>query len=239
MKRALSVFAILFVAASPVHAADNIDRIDQLPQSEFRQVSEDLGAALSYKALIPAEPLGLGGFDIGVEVTDTNIHNRDAWDHAFSGAAPDPLYIPKLHVHLGLPAAFDIGAFYGQAPNSNVELWGAELRYAIIEGSTAMPALAVRGTYSQLSGVDQLDLHTSGLELSISKGIAMFTPYGGLGRVWTTAQPVGIPTLKTEEFDQDKYFVGCNLNLGIINLAIEGDKTGDTDSYGLKLGFRF
>jgi hypothetical protein len=67
----------------------------------------------------------------------------------------------------------------------------------------------------------------------------MFTPYAGLGRVWTTSQPVGIPTLQSEEFDQDKYYVGCNLNLAVINLAIEGDKTGDTSSYGLKLGWRF
>jgi hypothetical protein len=238
MKRALAIFGILFIAASPVCAASDI-QINQLTQSEFRQVSEDAGAAFSYKALTPAEPLGLFGFDIGVEVTATNIHNSDAWDQAFSGSAPDPVYVPKVHLHLGLPLAIDIGAFYGEAPDSNVSLWGGELKWAFIKGSTVMPAIAVRATYSQLSGVDQLDFHTRGLELTISKGIAMFTPYAGLGRVWTTSQPVGIPTLQSEEFDQDKYYVGCNLNLAVINLAIEGDKTGDTSSYGLKLGWRF
>jgi len=35
--------------------------LGQLTQSEFRQLSEDLGAALAYKALIPAEPLDITG----------------------------------------------------------------------------------------------------------------------------------------------------------------------------------
>ena len=239
MKRALSAFGILLVAASPVHAASNIDQINQLLQTEFRLLSEDLGAALSYKALTPAEPLGITGFDLGVEVTATKIQNTDVWDRVISGSAPSTLYLPKLHVHKGLPLGFDIGAFYSSVPNSNIRLWGGELRYAIIQGGTATPALGVRGTYSKLSGVDQLDFHTTGLELTVSKGFLMFTPYAGLGRVWTTSQPVGVPSLNNEEFSEGKYFVGGNFNLGLANLALEADKTGGATSYGLKLGFRF
>lgn len=239
MKRALTAFGILLVAASPVHAASNIDQINQLLQTEFRLLSEDLGAALSYKALTPAEPLGITGFDLGVEVTATKIQHTDVWDRVISGSAPGTLYLPKLHLHKGLPLGFDVGAFYSSVPNSNIRLWGGELRYAIIHGGAATPALGVRGTYSKLSGVDQLDLHTTGLELTVSKGLLMFTPYAGLGRVWTTSQPVGAASLNKEEFSQGKYFVGGNFNLGLANLALEADKTGGTTSYGLKLGFRF
>ena len=195
MKWVLAAVAMLFTAIPPTMAAENIDQINQLVQSEFRNLSEDLGAALSYKAVIPATPLGITGFDLG--------------------------------------------AFYTSIPGTNISLWGAEVRYAILEGGVAQPALGLRGTYTKLSGVDQLDFNTTGLELLISKGMAIFTPYAGVGRVWTTSNPVGVSNVSKEEFTQGKYFVGGNFNFGLANLALEADKTGDATSYGVKLGFRF
>jgi hypothetical protein len=239
MKRTLATVAIFFTAFPPVMAAENIDQINQLVQSEFRNLSEDLGAALSYKAVIPATPLGISGFDLGLEVTATKLPHRDAWDRASSGTAPDTLYVPKLHLHKGLPAGIDLGAFYTSIPNTNIALWGAEVRYAILEGGAAQPALGLRGTYSKLSGVNQLDFNTTGLELLISKGMAIFTPYAGVGSVWTTSNPVGVSNVSKEEFTQGKYFVGGNFNFGLANLALEADKTGDAASYAVKLGFRF
>jgi hypothetical protein len=239
MKRSLTFLTVFLATIPSVNAADDIDQINQLIQTDFRLLSEDLGAALSYKAVIPAKPLGVTGFDLGMEVTATKLENRDAWDRASSGTAPDTLYVPKLHVHKGLPLGFDIGAFYTSVPGSNIKLWGAELRYAIIEGGTLTPALGLRGAYAKLSGVDQLDFHTKSLELLVSKGFAIFTPYAGVGRVWTVSEPVGVTNVSKEEFTQGKYFVGGNVNLGLINLALEADKTGDATSYGAKLGFRF
>lgn len=239
MKRTLASLAVLLAVTPPAFAADNIDQINQLIQTDFRKLSEDLGAALSYKAVIPAKPLGITGFDIGVEASATKLQHPDVWDRASSGTAPGTVYIPKLHLHKGLPAGIDLGAFYTSVPNSNIKLWGAEARYAILEGGVAEPALGLRGTYSKLSGVSQLDFHTTGLELLVSKGFAIFTPYAGVGRIWTTSQPVGVPNIKKEEFSQEKYFVGGNLNFGLTNLALEADKTGDATSYNAKLGFRF
>ena len=239
MKRTLVSLAVLLAATPPAIAADNIDQINQLIQADFHSLSEDLGAALSYKAVIPAKPLGITGFDLGVEVSATKLQHRDAWDRASSGTAPDTVYIPKLHLHKGLPAGFDLGAFYTSVPDSNIKLWGAEVRYAILEGGVVEPALGLRGTYSKLTGVSELDFHTTGLELLVSKGFAIFTPYAGVGRIWTTSEPVGVSNIKKEEFSQGKYFVGGNLNLGLVNLALEADKTGDATSYNAKLGFRF
>ncbi|MCR4347587.1 MAG: hypothetical protein NUV55_10375 [Sulfuricaulis sp.] len=239
MKHALAFLTVFLAAISSTEAADDIDQINQLIQADFRKLSEDLGAALSYKAVIPATPLGLTGFDLGVEVTATKLENREAWNRASSSTAPDTLYIPKLHLHKGLPAGFDVGAFYTSVPGSNIKLWGAELRYAIIDGGTIAPALGLRGTYSKLSGVNQLDFHTKGLELLVSKGFTIFTPYAGAGQVRTVSEPVGVTNVSKEEFTQGKYFVGGNINLGLVNLAFEADKTGDAATYGAKLGFRF
>lgn len=237
MKRMIAA-AVLAATSAGVQAGGDIDMLGDLAQSEFRLLSEDLGAALSYKALAPAEPLGITGFDIGIEATATDMEHSALFDKASSGSGFSTLPVAKLHVHKGLPFNFDVGAFLSTAPDSNIRLFGAELRYAFLEGGVAMPAIAVRGTYTRLSGVDQLDFDTRGLELTISKGFAMLTPYAGIGRVWTTSAP-DVAFLAEEDFSQDKYYVGANLNFGLMNLAVEGDKTGDAASYGLKLGLRW
>lgn len=237
--RALFVGILLLAAAVPAVAADNIDRINVLTQAEFRDLSSDLGAAVSYKAVVPIESLGIAGFDVGFEVSATRLAHSDTWDRASSGGAPSTVYIPKVHVHKGLPAGFDIGAFYATAPDTNINLWGAELRYALIEGGVAVPAVGLRGTYSKLSGVDQLDLNTRGIELGISKGFAFITPYAGIGRIWTDSTPVGVTNVSSESLADTKTYFGANINFGLGNVDLEADKTGDTKSYSVKLGFRF
>lgn len=240
MRSRLAVFLLIVCAAGTnVHAAKDLDQVNLLTQGEFRDLSGDLGAAVSYKAVIPAAPLGITGFDIGAEVTATTIEHPSAWDRASSGGAPSTLYVPKVHVHKGLPAGFDIGASYASAPDTNVNMWGAEIRYALVQGGVVNPAVGLRGTYSKLSGVDQLELNTKGLELTISKGFAFFTPYAGAGRVWIESTPVGVSGLRREKFSDGKYYVGGNFNFLAGNFALEADRTGDVTSYSVKLGFRF
>lgn len=236
----LLLLGLTIAMATPAVANDDLDSIFALNQSQFRLLAEDLGAALSYKPLTPAEPLGLVlGLDMGIEVTATQIENKAELDIATSGDAPSTLIVPKLHVHKGLPFGFDVGALYSQVPDTNITLWGAELRYAIVDGSTVMPAIGLRASFTTLEGVDQLDLETRSLDISVSKGFAIFTPYIGIGTVWITATPQNIPTLTEEDFKETKVFGGLNVNLAILNLALEADTTGEALSYGAKFGLRF
>ena len=242
MTRRILAVALLGTAvlALPARAATDIDSLNLIGQASFRLLSEDLGATLSYKPLIPAEPLGITGFDLGIEVNTTRLQNTAIFNTVVSGSSVETLVLPKLHVHKGLPFGLDIGASYAAVPDSNIKVWGAEVRYAILKGGTASPALAVRGSYSALEGVDQLKLTTTGLDVSISKGFAMFTPYAGIGKVWVRSTPdASIPLLVEEDFDLNKVFVGVNMNLAVVNIAVEGDKTGDATSYGVKFGWRF
>jgi hypothetical protein len=223
----------------PAWTAD-INNIGGLTQDEFRRLSQDLGAALSYKPLTPAEPLGLLGFDVGLAATVTKIENPDAFKNAGAGDISN-VAVPSLRLNLGLPFGIDVGAMAGAAPGTNIRLYGAELRWAFVKGGVAVPAIALRGSYTQLNGVDQLGFNTRGVDLSISKGFAFFTPYGGVGKVWVTSTPKDIPTASPaeESLSLNKGFVGFNLNFVLVNLALEWDKTGDATSYGAKLGFRF
>lgn len=242
MKKAMAM-GLLLVAAGGAQAA-NLDSINRLTQDSFLKLSEDLGSALSYKAVAPGEPLGILGFDIGVELSATTLQNKDVFNQACGGCGLGNSFpIPKLHAHKGLPFNIDVGLVQTSVPNSNISMTGAELRYAIIEGGVLIPALAVRGTFTKVSGVDQLDFSTKGVELTVSKGFVMLTPYGGVGKNWVTSTPnvtgLGGIQLQEEQFTQNKYFVGVNMNLGLINFAAELDKTGGAKTATAKIGFRF
>lgn len=241
MKYLSSLLFVLVATGMPVaHAAKDIDNLGALGQANFRLLSQDLGAALSYKALATGEPLGVTGFAIGLSLTGTDLQHPEAWQGATTSAdAPDTLLVPKLQVSKGLPAGFDIGAFITSVPDTNIQLLGGELGYAIIDGSMALPSLSVRGTFSRLSGVDQLDLNTTGVELSISKGLAVFTPYAGVGRIWTDSEPATSTGLTSESLQQNKYFLGANINFMLFNLSLEIDETDAVTSYNSMVGVRF
>ncbi len=240
MKKLLAILCI-FGIAQPAMAA-SISNLAALngKQSEFDTLSKDLGAALSYKPVTPAASLGITGFDVGVEVTQTSMSkSSQIWSQVSSGGGSvSNLYIPKVHVAKGLPLGFDVAAFYSKIPTTNISLYGGELRYAIIDGGIAMPAVAIRGSFTKLAGVSQLSMDTKGVDLSVSKGFAMFTPYAGVGEVWVNSTANGT-TLSGENFTQNKIFAGVNANFLLTNVAAELDRTGGIQSISVKLGFRF
>ena len=172
-----------------------------------------------------------------VEVTSTQLQNAALFNKTNNGTNTS-LLVPKLHVAKGLPMGFDIAAFYSAIPTTNISLYGAALSYAIMDGGLAMPAVGVRGSFSKLSGVTGWSLDTKAVDLSISKGFAILTPYAGVGSVWTNSDATATG-LAAESFRKNKIFLGANANFGVANFAVEYDKTGSVPSYSAKLGFRF
>lgn len=223
--------------------AQQIDRLQTIVQGEFRLLSEDLGAALSYRPQTPTEPLGITGFDLGIAVTAAKLENVSVLQKVSSDTVDATLPIPTLRLHKGLPFGLDIGLLYASIPGSNIKYTGGELRYAILKGGVATPALGIRGSLTKLSGVDQLALDTRGLDLSISKGFAFITPYAGIGRVWVDSDPKGtavtVAGLQKESISLNKAFVGVGMKFLLLNFNLEADKTGDVTAYSLKLGIRF
>lgn len=221
-------------------AAGDLNAIQTLTQSEFRRLSEDIGAAVSYKALIPAEPLGVTGFDLGVGINGTRLKHRALWERAAGGDdVPGTLPVAALRLHKGLPFDIDVGAVISGVPDSNVRYYGGELRWAVLPGDAVTPAVAVRAALTRINGVDQLKLKTESLDVSVSKGFALLTPYAGIGQVWVSSTPQGVPLLGRESFTQSKVFAGLNVNFVGTNVVFEVDVTGGTTTYGAKLGFRF
>jgi len=239
MKKILLLLGLAAVLPQAASAGD-LSALASLTQAEFRTVSEDLGAAFSYKPVSPPTALGITGFDIGLEVTATDVSKSSAAlsRAGASSSSMDTLLVPKLHIHKGLPAGLDIGAFIANIPAIGAQLVGGELRYALIDGGTATPAVGIRGAITSLNGSSQLSLSTRSLDISVSKGFATITPYAGVGQVWVNSTP-NVAGLSNESFTQGKVFGGVNFNLGLINFALEADKTGNTSSWGLKMGWRW
>jgi hypothetical protein len=248
MKKILFVILLVFIMTLPAMAKTEIDFPAGYGQEDFKNLSTDLGLALSYMPLSPAEPLGdkLPGFDAGVEVTYIPIDDeKPYWKNikAVGGDdIPAALGFGKIHIQVGLPIIpIDIGYVYATLPDTDIRYSGYELKYAILEGGVAMPALAIRGAYTKLSGVDVLDLSTKSVDLSISKGFAMLTPYAGIGQVWITseAKDLDVVNLKKEDISETKFFVGAKLSLlPVLNVVLEGDFAA-VNAYTFRLNLSF
>lgn len=232
--------ATLLALAAPLAQAADLNAANLDTQAEFRALSEDLSAAISFKPLIPAESMGITGFDIGVAVTGTRLADRDVWQKAAGGSAPSAtLPTAVLRVHKGLPFDIDIGGSFASIPSAGVTALGGEVRWAVVPGGTVTPAVALRASVSTVSGIDNMKMNTFGIDASVSKGFALLTPYAGIGTVFVRSKADDASSLGKENFNQFKIFAGTNINFGLANLVLETDRTGDTTSYGVKVGLRF
>lgn len=243
MKRILALLLLALLAGAPSAFAGKYDLdIFNATNDTFKTVVHEAGTAIAYRGVAPGEPQGLTGFDIGIEVSMVEIDN-DTWKTVTGNDAPSSLPVPRLHARKGLPFGLDVGVSYAAVPDSNISVVGAELQYAILDGSVALPALAVRGSYSTLQGVDDLDLSTMGLDLVISKGFLMFTPYAGVGVVQINGEYAGDDTtlqalLKDQDFTDTRTFVGLQTSLALLRLTIDAE-FGEATVYTGKLSIGF
>lgn len=228
MKRILAGLVLVGLLVSPALAAKYDFEIPTgLANDVFQDVVSEAGVLVAYRGVAPAEPQGLTGFDIGVEVSAIKL-DSDKWDQVLDGDAPSYVGVPKLHVRKGLPFGIDIGASYAALPASNIKILGGELQYAILDGSAATPALALRGHYSKLNGVDDLDLKAYGADAVVSKGFLMFTPYAGAGVLKVEGEYAGTdPILQLQLQDQDetqyRVFGGVQVAIALLRLTVDAE----------------
>ena len=223
------------VAFSNPAMAGDLTISNTMNQTEFLAFSKDLAAVTSNKAIEPAAPLGITGFDVSASTSITKIQDGAAWAKA-SGDSKTNVMQTKLSVSKGLSGGWDVGGFVSTVSSSNASVTGVHVKYALLEGNAITPAIALRGSHSRMGGVSGMALHNTGLDLLISKGFVGFTPYAGVGTVHTSATATG---KSDESFTQSKSFVGVSWNVLLVNLSAEYDRTGKTSTVGLKAGLRF
>lgn len=241
MKKFLQITTFLFLISTSLLAKE-IQFSSDYTNQMFKDLARDFGVALAFNPMAPAEPLGITGFDISVEATFTEVdQNRDYWKKIFSDKDAWPIIpVPRLHAMKGLPMNIDIGAIYSKIPGSDVQLWGLELKYAILSGTPLTPALAIRGAFSKLEGVDELDINTQQLDISISKGILFLTPYAGVTALRVNASESS-KYVDLDDVHEMIYraFAGVSITpFPFLNFTVEGS-IGQVRQLGLKFGIRW
>lgn len=208
-------------------------------QAEFKQVAQDLSATLAYKPRSSADGLGIVGFDVGVSVAATTVQSKEVIQRATgSDNVPGALPTVSLRAEKGLPFGIDVGASYSVIPGTSASAVSGSLKWAFVSGGLLTPSLAARVFVTQTSGLGDLSLRSQGVDLSISKGFAVLTPYAGVGLVSSQASTKS-KVWANERYTQARVFVGANVNLLVMDLSFEADKTGEDTTVGIKAGFRF
>ena len=240
MKRILIMIMALLVTS--LSYAKDIDLTTGIIQDEFNEFIKEIGTALLFNPMAPAETLGITGFDVSVEAVVTDISDQEGYWHKFLGGESASAYVgvPRIHIQKGLPFNIDIGAMYVSVPDSNIQLWGVELKYGILEGGPIMPAITARVSYSSLQGVDELTLDTQSLDILISKGFLILTPYAGIS-VTRMNGSEQTPEVILNDIQETGYRVLAGLQISPFPLLIINGEIsfGEIPQYGLKLGFRF
>lgn len=229
MKRILTTLLLLSLCAAPAFAAKFDFTIPaNFANNQLNDMVKEAGAVIAYRGIAPAEPQGLTGFDIGVETSFFKVDTA-LWDQVLdSNDTPAYLPVPRIHVRKGLPFNIDLGASYSMLPSSNIKVIAGEFQYAILDGSVALPALAVRGHYSTLLGVDDLDLKTFGADAVVSKGFLLFTPYAGVGVLRSEGKYTGtVPILQANLQDQSvttpRVFGGVQVAMALMRLTLDAE----------------
>ncbi|MDG6778757.1 hypothetical protein QCB44_08575 [Thiomicrorhabdus sp. zzn3] len=234
-------FAALCFAAQTAQAGNDIETLNFDSRADFKHFADSIANVFGYKPLQPAESLGLSGFDVGASLnfaeTNYKLSNQSERDR-------DMLPMIGVHAQKGLPGGWDVGLHYQMLSDSQASSWTGEVRYALVEGGTANPAVSLSGHFTQASGIEALSYTAYGIDLAVSKGFANLTPYAGIG--WTLAkvdpkvdnlQPA--VSLKTEERDLVRFAAGMNINLLVMDVLVGYNQIGELGTYSIKAGYRF
>ncbi|MGD1147813.1 MAG: DUF6588 family protein [Thermoanaerobaculaceae bacterium] len=150
-------------------------------QADLDSITQAFGDAVNFPNLGGAAPGGVTGFQIlgvagGPEV-DTSAHWWRYVPHA--NTVGGVLFGQRVIVRKGLPFNLDVGVQVGRVFGD--QFWGADVRWAFVEGGALSPAMALRAAYSRASSslLDRLDVAEA--QLVISKDFPVVSPYGAIG----------------------------------------------------------
>lgn len=232
------LWAAALFASAPVMAAKFVIVNPAPAQEDFHAIARDTAAAFDYKALEPSDAGGLSGFALGAYGTYAPTRDSHAWERT-TGVKLDQIGVVGVNARKGLPLGIDVGGFYGFVPGADAHVYGGNLRYAVLPGSTVLPALALRGSYTGSSNLGNVSYHSYGLDASVSKGLLLFTPYAGLGYVWANFRADGNFGLRPENIDRVKGFAGLRFSLALLEATAEYERLGGNNAFSARLGLSF
>jgi hypothetical protein len=243
---------------SGLFAADlDISTLVDAGNSDIKTIVETFALGGDYKAVHYATPEGMIlGVDVGIEITAINVSDDFKNALAVTGNSSDdiPSYIPvpRLNITKGLPLGFDVGFSILKVNIQGIDIlnYGGSVKYAILNGSGILPAVAVRGTFNKGKYFDIVETSTFGLEAIVSKSFLIIEPFGGIGfqkgkgkinidDFLSSDLPVDTSDINYEpSVSQARVFIGATLKLALFHLAIQADY-GKVKTFSTKLGLNF
>lgn len=223
--------------------ADDISFNPTITDADFARFARLVGQAIFATPVQPARASGFLGFDIGVAATAVPIDSKAAyWTNSVTNTKLEQsgyLAVPRLIAAKGFGGS-TLSASY--ASRGDIKMYGGALDVPIMRGSVAMPEIALRGSYSTLTGIDVFKMKTYGLEAFISKGFGPVMPYGAVGRERNNASgSVTVATVTRSLSDRanvTRYTAGVRLSLLLPKITVEATKA-EVTSYAAKISFGF
>jgi len=218
-------------------------------QANFSQFARIVGQAIFATPVQPARASGFLGFDAGVAATVVKIDDGAAYWRA---AVPQNntftshgyIGVPRLVVSKGFGFG-TISGTYAKISKSGIKTWGGAFDTPLLRGGLLKPELALRLSYSTLTGIDVFHEKTYGAEVFLSKGFGPITPYAAVGRMRIDARgdvlyglhTPAITTL-TDKSSLNRYTAGVRLSLLVPKLVVEVTQA-EVRSYAAKVSIGF
>jgi hypothetical protein len=241
----LHLAALLIALAAFPAFADDIAFNPTITEADFAQFARLVGQAIFATPVQPARASGLLGFSVGIAAAAVPIDTKATyWTKSVTGTRLEQngyLAVPRLVASKGFGAATISGMY---ASRGDIKMYGGALDIPIVRGSIATPELALRGSYSTLSGIDAFKMKTYGLEAFLSKGFGPVMPYGAIGRQRNIANgSVTVPTITVtptlaDRSNVTRYTAGVRLSLLLPKITVEATKA-EVTSYAAKISFGF
>jgi len=217
-------------------SAGDFAGVRQLSQDAFLRLSKDLASVNALRALSPGVTLNLLGVDLGVEVGVTSVEGSDAWKKAGGGSTQ--VVTPRISLHKGLAAGFDVGASIGIAGGTGTQMIGGIVRYQLAEPGIVLPGATLRLTANREFGSSTVTVRSYGTDFVIAKPLLLVTPYVGVGAIRTNVAAPGT-ALAGVTVNRTRTFVGFDTRLAFATISAEAEKIGGTTTISSKIGFRF
>jgi len=155
----------------------------------FKKLINQYGFALAPSAMHSARTTGYGGFNLAIEAMYSTISpGRDYWKRGTQGtrdpntgqasirntSPPDLIQQYSLKLRKGFGFGLEVTGVVGLVPQSSIISGGSDVRLSLLEGfrtgiGGVLPDIAVGGGVRTITGTQEFQLTTMGLDGQISK----------------------------------------------------------------------
>ncbi len=205
--------------------------------AELEDLHRRLASAGHFYPRHGAGPLGWIGFDVFADLAVSEDFGG-ASTPAVEGSAPlDLLGVLRVGARKGLGKRLGVGVSLARL-DEEVELAAVEASWALLEGGVTKPALALRVSVTETLSPGDYDLSIRSVELMASKGLAVVTPYAGIGLLDSEGRfPNAIEPASFDETTTTA-FAGVVLHMLLPRLTFAIERAEGTQAV-VRVGFGF